>query len=119
MTATTSQDHAPPQVLHYAPGDRPLCGADSWTEVYSDDPGQVAGCEDCLELVSEDLQDHHEYRGHCLHCRQVDLCPRAEFCGGGQSGAPASTAAARAGEQGKQPWQRTLRFPRPSSWPLS
>ena len=70
MTATTSQDHAPPQVLHYAPGDRPLCGADSWTEVYSDDPGQVAGCEDCLELVSEDLQDHHEYRGHCLHCRQ-------------------------------------------------
>ena len=71
MTATTSQDHAPPQVFHYAPGDRPLCGADSRAAVYSDDPGQVTGCEDCLELVSEDLQDHNEYRGHCLHCRQV------------------------------------------------
>ena len=64
-----TQDHAPPEVVHYAPGDRPLCGTTSWTAVSSDDPDHVAGCTECLELVSEDLQDHNEYRGHCLHCR--------------------------------------------------
>ena len=26
----------------------------------------MAGWRDCLELVSDDLQDHNEYRGHCL-----------------------------------------------------
>ena len=56
--------------VHYAPGDRPLCGNDSWTLVITDDPDQVKGCDGCLELVAEDLQDHHDYRGHCLHCRQ-------------------------------------------------
>ena len=65
---TTAQDHAPPQMIHYAPGDRPLCGEGSWAVVYSDDPGQVAGCGDCLVLVSEDLQDHNEYHG--LYCQQ-------------------------------------------------
>ena len=60
-----TQRQTPPGVIHHGPGDRPLCGADSWTEVYSDDPGQVASCGDCLELVYEDLQDHNEYRGHC------------------------------------------------------
>ena len=45
-------------VVHYAPGDRPLCGNDSMTRVYTDDPRQMAGCGDCLELVAEDLQDH-------------------------------------------------------------
>ena len=63
-----TQNHAPPRVTHYAPGDRPLCGNES--SVYSDGPDQVAGCEDCLELVSEDLQDHNDHRGHCLHCLQ-------------------------------------------------
>ena len=67
----TTKDHAPLQVIHYTPRDRPLCGEDSRAAVYSDDPGQVTGCEDCLELVSEDLKDNNEYRGHCLHCRQV------------------------------------------------
>ena len=66
----TAQDHTPPQMIHYAPGDRPLCGEGFWAAVYSDDPGQVAGCVDCLVLVSEDLQDHNKYRGHCLYCRQ-------------------------------------------------
>ena len=28
------------------------------TAVYTDDPEQVQGCADCLELVAEDLQDH-------------------------------------------------------------
>ena len=56
--------------VHYAPGDRPLCGNDSMTEVYTDDPALVAGCADCLALVAEDLQDQNDYRGRCLHCRQ-------------------------------------------------
>ena len=50
-----------PQV-HYAPGERPLCGAEGWTVSYTDDPDQVQGCDDCLELVAEDLQDENGYR---------------------------------------------------------
>ena len=57
-------------MVHHGPGDRPLCGDDSMTAVYTDDPAGVAGCADCLELVVEDLQDHNDYRGHCLHCRR-------------------------------------------------
>ena len=58
------------RVVHYGPGDRPLCENDSVTAVYTDDPNQVQGCEDCLELVAEDLQDHNAYLGRCLHCRR-------------------------------------------------
>ena len=58
------------RVVHYGPGDRPLCGNDAVTAVYTDDPNQVQGCEDCLELVAEDLQDHNAYLGRCLHCRR-------------------------------------------------
>ena len=47
-----------------------MCGEGSWAAGYSDDPGQVAGCVDCIVLVSEDLQGHNEYHGHCLYCRQ-------------------------------------------------
>ena len=38
---------------------RPLCGNESMTAVYTDDPNAVAGCHDCLELVAEDLEDHN------------------------------------------------------------
>ena len=68
------RDYTPDEdgrVVHYAPGDRPLCGNQSWTAEYTDEPDQVAGCNDCLELVAEDLADHNDYRGHCLHCRQA------------------------------------------------
>ena len=57
-------------VVHYSPGDSPLCHNDCANAVYTDDPDQVHGCEDCLELVAEDLQDHNEYLGRCLHCRR-------------------------------------------------
>ena len=62
----------PPEenTVHYGPGNRPLCGNESVTAVYTDDPNQVQGCEDCLELVAEDLQDHNAYLGRCLHCRR-------------------------------------------------
>ena len=64
----TTQDHTPPRVIHYAPGDRRLCGNES--AVYSDDPRRVADCGDCLELVAEDLKDHDWYRGGCVNCLQ-------------------------------------------------
>ena len=63
----------PPEeaIVHYGPGDRPLCGDESPFAVYTEEPDQVAGCEDCLELVAGDLQDPDtRYRGYCLHCRR-------------------------------------------------
>ena len=52
-------------------GDRPLCGDESPFAVYTDEPDQVAGCQDCQELVAEDLQDPDtRYGGYCLHCRR-------------------------------------------------
>ena len=66
----TTQDHTPPRIIHHAPRDRPLCGNESSTAIYSDDPSRVAGCEDCLELVAEDLKDHGWYRGGCVNCLQ-------------------------------------------------
>ena len=57
-------------VVHYAPGDRPLCRDESATAMYTDDPTGVTGCKDCLELVEEHLQDENGCLGRCLHCRQ-------------------------------------------------
>ena len=57
-------------VVHYAPGDRPLCGDDSMTAVYTDEPAAVAGCADCLELAAEDLDEDNEHWANCLHCQQ-------------------------------------------------
>ena len=58
-------------VVHYEPGNRPLFGDKSPAAIYTDEPGQVAGCKNCLDLVAEDLQDPNtHYGGHCLHCRR-------------------------------------------------
>ena len=57
-------------VIHYAPGDHPLCGTESLTTVFTDDPATVAGCVDCLELAAEDLDEDNEHWAHCLHCQQ-------------------------------------------------
>ena len=41
--------------VHYAPdGETPVCGEAMETEVVSDDPGQVAGCTDCLKRAVVD-----------------------------------------------------------------
>ena len=56
--------------VHYGPGHRPLCGDDDELAFHTQDPQQVVGCEECLELVAEDLADDNEYRGRCLHCRR-------------------------------------------------
>ena len=58
-------------IVHYGPGDRPLCGNQSPHAVYTEEPDKVAGCEECLELVAEDLQDPDtRHGGYCLHCRR-------------------------------------------------
>ena len=49
-------------VVHYGPGDSPLCDNDCANAAYTDDPKKVRGCEDCLELVTQDLADENEYR---------------------------------------------------------
>ena len=50
------------------------CSDESVTADYTDDPAGVAGCAECPELVVEDLQDHNDYLGRCLHCRRRP-CP--------------------------------------------
>ena len=52
--------------IHYAPGERPLCGAEGWTASDTDDPAAVSGCRECLDLVADDLADDNEHMGHCL-----------------------------------------------------
>ena len=64
---TPDEDDA---IVHYAPGDHPLCGNDSMNAVYTDDPAAVAGCADCLELAAEDLDEDNEHWANCLHCQQ-------------------------------------------------
>ena len=55
--------------VHYGPGNQPLCGEEGELVTHTPDPQAVKGCPECLELVAEDLADHNDYRGHCLHCR--------------------------------------------------
>ena len=57
-------------IVHYAPGEHPLCGTESMTAVYTDDPALVAGCPDCLELAAENLDEDNEHWANCLHCQQ-------------------------------------------------
>ena len=63
----------PPEegIVHYGPGYRPLCGQEDELALHTDDPHQVVGCGDCLELVAEDLNDNNHYGGHCLHCGEA------------------------------------------------
>ena len=56
--------------VHYGPGGRPLCGAESWLAFHTDNPDDVTGCDDCIELVAEDLGDFNVYHGRCLHCKE-------------------------------------------------
>ena len=50
-------------VVHYAPGDSPLCGLEGSPEPMTPDPELVRGCGDCLELVAEDLSDQKHIHG--------------------------------------------------------
>ena len=57
--------------VHYGPGEVALCGEEPVGTHCSDEAESVAGCDDCLELVAEELADDNDYQGRCLHCRQV------------------------------------------------
>ena len=57
-------------IVHYAPGEHPLCGTESMTAVYKDDPALAAVCPDCLELAAENLDEDNEHWANCLHCQQ-------------------------------------------------
>ena len=70
---TPEPDYTPDEedsVIHYAPDDHSLCGTESLTAVFTDDPATVAGCVDCLELAAEDLHEDNEHWANCLHCQQ-------------------------------------------------
>ena len=56
--------------VHYAPDEHPLCGTESITAVYTDDPALVSGCPDCLELAAEDLVEDNEHWANCVYCQQ-------------------------------------------------
>ena len=56
--------------VHYAPGDGPLCGSGCPDGDLTENANDVTGCADCLELAAEDLADHNEYGGRCLHCHR-------------------------------------------------
>ena len=47
-------------IVHYAPGEHPLCGTESMTAVYTDDPA----------LAVENLDEDNEHWANCLHCQQ-------------------------------------------------
>ena len=55
-------------IVRYGPDNCPICGEESELAVHTDDPHQVAGCDECLEMVAEDLSDMNHCAGHCLHC---------------------------------------------------
>ena len=51
----------------------------------------MAGCDDCLDLVAEDLADNNDYQGRCLHYRKPTLAPKVELVPG-RSPVPGQTA---------------------------
>jgi hypothetical protein len=63
----TSMRHS----IHYGLGEGPFCGEEPVGAHWSDELEAVAGYDDCLELVAEDLADDNDYQGRCFHCRQV------------------------------------------------
>ena len=59
MDQEPERDYTPDEeegVVHYAPGDQPLCGNDSITAVYTDDPEQVAWVGELPPLPARDLR---------------------------------------------------------------
>ena len=52
--------------IHYDP----LCEAGPVGAPWTGEPETVGGCDECFELVAEDLADNNEYQGRCFHCRR-------------------------------------------------
>ena len=65
--------HEPPPVdppeegiVHYAPGDRPICGNESPYAVYTEEPDKVAGCREITATGS--VEWRRVVRRPCPHC---------------------------------------------------
>ena len=67
----TPENRPEEDMVHYGPGYRPLYGEEDDEALRTDDPRQITGCADCLELAAEDLNDNNHYAGRCLHCRET------------------------------------------------
>ena len=59
--ALREKDRSMGHPIHYGPGEVPLCGVDPVGAHWADEPESVVGCDDCLELATEDLDDHNGY----------------------------------------------------------
>ena len=62
-------------VVHYAPGDSPLCGEDVVDAICTNESQAAAECVPCLQLVVEDLTDRHFHQGTCLRCEEKTSIP--------------------------------------------
>ena len=78
-------------VVHYAPGDSPLCGLEGSPGPMTPDPDLVRGCGDCLELVAEDLSDQNTYiHGPLPPLQPGNPCQgRSRLASGGPESLPA------------------------------
>lgn len=68
--------------IHYDP----LCEAGPVGAPWTGEPETVGGCDECFELVAEDLVDNNEYQGQCFHCRrEIKARGRGRVAQGGPS----------------------------------
>ena len=100
MIACLTRDDA---IVHYAPDEHPLCGTESITAVYTDDPALVAGCPDCLELAAEDLVEDNEHWANCLLLPAGDLRPERRRVAARRPCSPARTAGSSDGNDEQEP----------------
>ena len=104
----------PDPIVHYAPGDRPLCGNESMTAVYTDEPDAVAGCDECLEPRRRGPAGPQRLPRPLPSLPAGDHRPGAGWNGAGRSGGPARTADGRDGDVMPQKALNTKRKPIPA-----
>ena len=61
-------------IVHYG-DDAPRCGDRGWLAIYSDDPEDVEGCRECMELAGAELVKNQGVIG-CMEKRQEIAGPR-------------------------------------------
>ena len=86
-------------VVHYAPGDRPLCGSESMTRVYTDDPRQVGRLWGLPGARGGGPAGPHRTSAVAFTAGRRSP-PRAERSGVGWFGGHARTAERRGGKNG-------------------
>ena len=84
-------------IVHYGPGDRPICGEESGLAVHMEDPHRVTGCDECLEVVAEASAIPTTTLATACTARSRSA-PWAAWPGGGWCGGRACTVDAQAGD---------------------